>query len=208
MRTTSGGRQRRRHGREAADVREQHRHLLRVGRPRPSRLALQSARPPPARSSARAALALALLVGDVADQRADARDQVPAAAAAQPSTIADAAQAPRPMPARRCSRTSATVGDGRDDHDLADARATARPAAPAARRCPSVNPATPPGDGDTGSDTHCARTPSARRRARRRRRPTRRRARSGVPRCAGRARTRSRPTGSGSSRASRDCPAA
>ena len=78
------------------------------------------------------------------------------AAAAQPITTADAAQAPGRIPASRWSSTShtaavvATSAIWRTSSDSA-------PSSTSSTKIPSEKPATPPGDGETGSDTHCAR---------------------------------------------------
>ena len=78
-----------------------------------------------------------------------------AAAAAQPSTTIDATHAPPRMPAARSSSTSHTAA-AIATSAICRRSSDSAPSSTSNTKIPSANPATPPGDGDTGSDVHCA----------------------------------------------------
>ena len=79
------------------------------------------------------------------------------APAAQPSTSSAAIQAPKRMPTRACSSTSATPAMAATSQvcpTLSDSAASPS----SSTRIPRVKPATPPGEGDSGSEIHCDHT--------------------------------------------------
>ena len=73
----------------------------------------------------------------------------------QPITTIDAAHAPPRMPASRCSSTSHTAAVSATS-SIWRTSSDSPPSSTSSTKMPSEKPATPPGDGDTGSDTHCA----------------------------------------------------
>ena len=78
-----------------------------------------------------------------------------AAAAAHPSTTTVATHAPPRIPASRCNSTSQTAATTATTSICTPSRDNA-PSSTSKTKIPSVKPATPPGDGETGIDTHCA----------------------------------------------------
>ena len=77
------------------------------------------------------------------------------AAAAQASTTTAATQAPPRMPAARCKRTSATAEASATSASWRVSSESA-PSTTSSTKIPSAKPATPPGDGETASELHCA----------------------------------------------------